>query len=161
MFSLFKRSIETGEVVNDIVELHLVSLLNAIDEMLGIANGTTRRTKESLAFVYTIGVFGIQTSRLSKHEGHKFCMCLTCILARRLGDEGRYAVETTLLLQERLKEYRRIDEPIKWVQAYMRHINIDDPAHVAFLVAISATMMQRVSGISRFINDVRKSYKFA
>ena len=46
MFSLFKRSIETEEVVKDIVELHLVSLLNAIDEMLGIANGTTKRTKE-------------------------------------------------------------------------------------------------------------------
>jgi hypothetical protein len=155
MFRLFKRPIERQRVINDIIELHLNQLLQRNSEIIGVSTyESIDQVREAAAFVYVVGIFGIQASRLRPMEKHRFSMELTQAWSDRLMMPGWKA---TLFLQERLKEYRAVRQPIELAQRYMQHLDLCEDAVVLTRITLSIKLFEL---IRRFINDVSRKHKF-
>jgi hypothetical protein len=161
MFGLFKHAIEREKVVRDIVETHLDRLIGKINERLERDHKSNRARRESMAFVYVIGIFGIQLSRLRYTEKHRFSMTLSQIWSGKLpwDDDDKPTTRPIIFLQERLKEYRSMRGPIAIAQRYMDHLGINDSQHLDFLVEMGDSI-ECSNIIADFIDEVRKGHKF-
>jgi hypothetical protein len=161
MFGLFKKPIETTEVVSDIIEDILKRLLEQIRGLLRPEQTSENTTRESMAFVYMIGIFGIQTSRLGRIEKRRFSMTLTKLWSAMLPWDGDQAdIERTLFLQARLKEYRSMSGPIAIVQRYMDYLGINSSEHVTFLASMGVPM-RAFNIVGDFIDRTRKNYNLS
>ncbi len=108
MLGLFKKPIERREVIKDIIGDILNNLVDQINERLGPGQMSAKATRETMAFIYMIGIFGIQASRLNSTGKHLFSVTLTHQWARKLprnGDNENVSQQVGFL-HERLREYR-------------------------------------------------------
>jgi len=167
MFGLFKKPIDRSVAIKEFADV-LERIMKRLDEISrnGGIEISPLYLKETNAFAYIIGWISIQTSKLSAANRHIFSAELTGEWAERMSQANK-AIEGTAFIQSRINTYREAmgeGGGLGWhssiVFQYMKYIGVESSEEVALLGAYSSSIPIIIEGLTSFLNDINKEYKF-